>query len=130
MDELKLYSLDQLIMRALREKLIDAIESRGDDVVIIQGSMRFVLNPLRAHAFLRGVIRGMSSEYRVRAGLGKVESDGISVSTAMDAGDLDSFRRQLLKKWWNRYDEAGSPFGRSTAGLKAWVKHGTCTTVN
>ena len=43
---------------------------------------------------------------------------------------LDSFRRHLLTKWWNRYEQAGCPFGRNNEGLTLWIQHNTATTAN
>ena len=135
MDDLKQCSLNELIERVLRERLIDACERQDDHIVIVQGPMRFVLNPIRAHAFLRGVIKGMSPAYRRCSWLDDDEAVGAIENEFMETGIpatglLDSFRRHLLKKWWTRYDEAGRPFGRSTIGLMIWVRHSTQTTTN
>ena len=135
MDDLKQCSLSELIDRVIRERLIDACERQEDHIVIVQGPMRFVLNPIRAHAFLRGVIKGMSPQYRRHAWLeddeivGSAELHGLETGVP-SGGLLDSFRRHLLKKWWVRYGEAGSPFGHSSIGLMIWVRHNTSITVN
>jgi hypothetical protein len=135
MDDLKLCSLEELIERVIRERLIDACERQGDQIVIVQGPMRFVLNPIRAHAFLRGVIKGMSAVYRRCSWLDDDEAAGAPANEFFETGIpgtglLDSFRKHLLKKWAIRYDKAGRPFGQSGLGLMIWIKHGNETTVN
>lgn len=137
MDDLKQCSLDELIDVVIREKLIDSCECNDDHVVIVQGAMRFVLNPVRAHAFLRGVIKGMSVRYRRRSACntGGTSSDHPKHMALLNpelpqSGLIDSFRRHLLKKWWSRYEEAQCPFGPSSTGLMLWVRHNTGTTSN
>ena len=138
MDDLKECSLDELIERVIQERLIDSCEQKEDHVIIVQGAMRFVLNPIRAHAFLRGVIRGMGSVSRRRDT--HREKDPSAAPMAQNArsglegepktGFMDSFRRHLLRKYWTRYEEANCPFGRSSTALMLWVRHSTHTTTN
>lgn len=134
MDDLKQYSLDELIERVTRESLIDSCERKDEYVIIVQGSTRFVLNPVRAHAFLRGVIKGMSVHYRGRWAYVQGDSfarDELRTPREERSSDLiGSFRRHLLKKWWERYEEANCPFGRSSTALMLWVRHNTNTTTN
>jgi len=136
MDNLKQCSLDELIHRVIQERLIDACERKHDHVVIVQGSTRFVLNPIRAHAFLRGVIKGMSIGQRQdRTFEEKVVAPRHEVERALSRSKLPqeimkSFREHLLKKWWSRYEKAGCPFGRTNSGLMLWVQHSTSTTAN
>lgn len=137
MDDLKQCSLDELIDRVIQERLIDSCECNDDHVVIVQGAMRFVLNPIRAHAFLRGVIKGMSVRYRRRWAC-DMDEPQIEERKHMEllrpevpqSGLIDSFRRHLLKKWWARYEEAHCPFGPSNTGLMLWIRHNTNTTSN
>lgn len=139
MDDLKECSLDELIERVIGERLIDSCEQKEDHVIIVQGAMRFVLNPIRAHAFLRGVIRGMSSVSRRRdAPAGdaaltsqlKQQNERPGLEGEPKTGFMDSFRRHLLRKYWMRYEEANCPFGRSSTALMLWVRHSTHTTSN
>ena len=138
MDDLKECSLDELIERVIEERLIDSCEQNGDHVIIVQGAMRFVLNPIRAHAFLRGVIRGMSGVARPRGMLrtedalpARMKEDERSkIDGEPRSGFMDSFRRHLLRKYWMRYEEANCPFGRSSTALMLWVRHSTHTTTN
>lgn len=137
MDNLKQCSLNELIDRVVREALIDSCERRGDYVLIVQGTMRFVLSPTRAHAFLRGVIKGMSMRERDESMRAEKEVDISDVKEANDAqmdeqhpNLMNSFRKHLLKKWWMRYQRAGCPLGRTKSALVLWVQHGTSTTVN
>lgn len=137
MDDLKQCSLDELIETVIQESLIDSCECTDEQVIIVQGAMRFVLNPIRAHAFLRGVIKGMSARYR-RRWTCDVDSPPSNGEETMDSlrrelpqTDLiDSFRRHLLAKWWSRYEAAHCPFGRSSTALMLWVRHNTSTTTN
>lgn len=138
MDDLKQQYLEELIATALRERLIDACETRDEHVVIVQGTMRVVLNHVRAHAFLRGVIKGMS-KYRfhptfVEQAYGRKTPQLAPATRKEDVPDgkemLDAFRQHLLAKWSTRYEAAGSPFGRDNRGLMLWVQHNTCTTQN
>ncbi len=138
MDDLKKCSLDELISVVIQEGLIDSCERNDDKIVIVQGATRFVLNPVRAHAFLRGVIKGMSVGYRRRrdcdaeygdAG-GPDRLDRIKRDLPPQGDIVNSFRRHILKKWWSRYDEANRPFGSSSTGLMLWVRHDTKTTSN
>lgn len=136
MDDLKQCSLDELIDRVIQERLIDSCERNSDHVVIVQGAMRFVLNPVRAHAFLRGVIKGMSVRYRRGWACNAPEPDDEAPQMELlrpelpQTGLMDSFRKHLLKKWWTRYEDALCPFGRSSTGLMLWVRHATHTTSN
>lgn len=138
MDDLKQLFLEDLIETALRERLIDACESRDHQVVIVQGTMRVVLNPVRAHAFLRGVIQGMS---RTRFHPTYVEQAyGRRVARLAPATEkadvpagremVDSFRKHLLGKWTERYAQAGAPLGEGARSLMLWVQHNTSTTAN
>lgn len=137
MDDLKQCSLDELIDVVIQERLVDSCELYDDHVIVVQGSMRFVLNPVRAHAFLRGVIKGMSVRYRRRWACNTEEPEEAEAEPMEllkpelpQSGLIDSFRRHLLKKWWSRYEEAKSPFGPSSTGLMLWVRHNTNTTTN
>lgn len=136
MDNLKKCSLDELIRRVLKERLIDACERKDDRVVIVQGATRFVLNPSRAHAFLRGVIKGMSiRQWRDRTQDDRDATPQEKIESALSRSDvppeiMKSFREHLLTKWWSRYEKAGCPFGRTDPGLKLWVQHNTSTTAN
>lgn len=137
MDDLKQCSLDELIDLVIQERLIDSCELNDDHVLIVQGATRFVLNPVRAHAFLRGVIKGMSVRYRRRWACNAVQPQTAEAKQMgflrpeLPQSDLiDSFRAHLLKKWWSRYKEANCPLGRSSTGLMLWVRHNTNTTSN
>lgn len=139
MDDLKHLYLDDLIQAALSERLIDACELRGEHVLIVQGTMRVMLSPARAHAFLRGVIQGMS---RTRFHPAYVEqtygrrtvmpppparrSEEVPDGNEM----LGAFRKHMLSKWWQRYETAGCPFARTTRGLTLWVQYNTSTTTS
>ena len=137
MEDLRHDGLQALIDRALKERLVDACVTREDTVVIVQGSMRIELTPVRAHAFLRGVIEGMS---RVRARQGHLTSQAdASGASAEDVAEpdvperyqtVDAFRHYLLNKWWTRYEEAGCPFGRDRQSLMLWIRYGSATTSN
>ncbi len=132
MKELEALSLEELIDRVTEERLIDDCIRGDDHVIIVQGSTRFVLDPGRAHTFLRGVIKGMSAEYRRRvAGRDQTcdEADH-RVRAGEKAGPFDTFRRHLVKKWWGRYEAAGKPCGRSIRGLMVWIRYNTATTAN
>lgn len=133
MDELRQCTLDQLIARALLEHLVDACEQVDGRVRIVQGDMHFVLDPLRAHAFLRGVILGM----------GRCEEEPqphpLAAVPPLDAelphvpagyGLVDAFRRYLLTQWWLRYEQAGFPLGRTSNGMQRWIEYNTATTQN
>ncbi len=137
MEDLKQYSLNELIERVIQERLIDSCECNDNHVVIVQGATRFVLNPVRAHAFLRGVIKGMSGRYRRRHAsdaqepkVDENQSTDFVRRERLQTGLVDSFRRQLLTKWWSRYEDANFPFGRSSTALMIWVRHNTNTTTN
>lgn len=136
MDALSGWSLGDLIDRVLRERLVDECILEKEYVVIVQGSTRFVLDHHRAHAFLRGVVRGMSQTFRWKASAGddKSESGVMGRDPVADRGEesglFDSFRRHLVRKWWSRYEEAGCPLGRSVSGLMAWIRYDTRVTTN
>ena len=136
MDDLKRFSLDDLIHRVLHEGLIDGCEKREDRVVIVQGSTRFVLTPIRAHAFLRGVIKGMSIRQNPELLDGEqgsrlqADEEGRELRTNLPQDIMESYRQHLLEKWWRRYERAGCPFGRTNSGLMLWVRHNTTTTTN
>ncbi len=137
MDNLKQCSLNELIDRVVREALIDSCERRGDHVLIVQGTMRFVLSLTRAHAFLRGVIKGMSLQERDESMRTEKEVEPFEEEKPRDdkmderyPNLMNSFRKHLLKKWWMRYQRAGCPLGRTKSALVLWVQHGTSTTVN
>lgn len=137
MDDLKQCSLDELIGVVIQERLIDSCEFTDDHVVIVQGAMRFILNRVRAHAFLRGVIKGMSVRYRRRWGRNGVhpqieggENMELLRPELPQSDLIDSFRHHLLMKWWSRYEEANCPFGPGNTGLMLWVRHNTNTTSN
>ncbi len=105
--------------------------------MIVQGATRFVLSPVRAHAFLRGVIKGMSARYRggsadePTVGIRFDEQDaGIAGEATRESGLVNSFRRHLVEKWWTRYERAGCPFGSSRSGLMVWVRYGTFATAS
>lgn len=132
MKALEEWSLDELIDRVTAERLVDDCIRREDHVIIVQGSTRFVLDPGRAHAFLRGVVKGMSPEYRRQAGrlgLGLEDID-VLVRAQDESGLFQAFRRHLVKKWWGRYASAGRPCGPSVQGLMTWIRYNTETTVN
>lgn len=132
MKELEALSLGALIERVTEERLIDDCIRCDDHVIIVQGSTRFVLDPGRAHTFLRGVIKGMSAEYRHRAaGRDQMRDEADHIVRANErVGLFDTFRRHLVKKWWGRYEEAGKPCGRSIRGLMVWIRYNTETTAN
>lgn len=145
MDALSEWSLGDLIDRVLKERLVDECQVEEEYVVIVQGSTRFVLDHHRAHAFLRGVVRGMSPAFRAvdRPGLDSILRDGDEddagegrkdrnpvLEHGEKSGLFDSFRRHLVQKWWTRYEDAGCPFGRSISGLMAWIRYDTWVTVN
>lgn len=129
MKALEKWSLDDLINRVTEERLVDQCYRRTDHVVIVQGTTRFVLDPRRAHAFLRGILKGMSAEYRRLPG--GSASEPLPWSASEEQGGLfDTFRRHLVKKWWGRYVVAGRPCGQSIRGLMLWIRYNTQTTVN
>lgn len=137
MHNLDQWLLEDLIDRVLNERLVDQCVQKDDYVVIVQGSTRFVLDPERAHAFLRGIIRGMSPEYRWRSWFEESQSshpESAMPDAPADAGErsglFHSFRRRLIEKWWGRYEQAGCPFGRSVGGLIFWIRHDASTTAN
>lgn len=134
MDDLKQCSLDELIELVIQERLIDACECNNDRVVIVQGPMRFVLNPARAHAFLRGVIKGMSIRYRRRWACDSdrpqtEEPERVDVlkQELPQPRLIDSFGYHLLTM---RYEAALCPFGPSRTGMMLWFRHSTFTTSN
>lgn len=136
MDALRRWPLPDLIRRALRERLVDDCRVEEEFVVIVQGSTRFILDHVRAHAFLRGVVGGMS---RARRGStpGAESAPGqdarASIPSAENADGFDAFdvvRRQVIQSWWDRYTAAGSPFGRTVSGLLMWIRYRTRATVN
>lgn len=129
MKALEEWSLDELIDRVTRERLVDDCIRRENHIVIIQGTTRFVLDPGRAHAFLRGVLKGMSPEYRRQSGTASPIGD-LPDAAEGQSGLFDTFRRHLIKKWWGRYAAAGRPCGRSVRGLMLWIRYNTETTVN
>lgn len=143
MDHLHQASLNELMERVVHERLVDACVQEGAYVVITQGAARFILSPSRAHAFLRGVIKGMSARHRSgrpfawiagdRAGEQNepiAPNEPIARGGTPSSGLVDSFRRHLLKKWSTRYQQAGCPFGASRSGLGMWVNYGTFTTAS
>ncbi len=136
MDALSEWSLNDLIDRVLSERLVDECILEEEYVVIVQGSTRFVLDHQRAHAFLRGVVRGMSSAFRTNASSAEhgLRFDGRDRNPVAEKGEesglFDSFRRHLVKKWWSRYENVGCPFGRSVSGLLVWIRYDTGATVN
>ena len=149
MEDLKLLCLEELIEAALRDHLVDACEmlpgaydGAAGRVLIVQGSLRVELCPTRAHAFLRGVIRGMSRHRHLAAQIGRPRlrpalarpEVPAGVTRGEDVPDgaemLDSFRRHLLSKWWSRYESAGCPLSRSERGLIHWIQYNTAATVN
>lgn len=137
MDNLHQFSLDDLIATVVRERLVDACEHEGTYVVIRQGAARFVLSPSRAHAFLRGVLKGMRARHQSRPTFDRFDTsvNPHPSSSGLDDGAsssplVDSFRRHLLKKWWMRYEKAGSPFGPTREGLRIWVDYNTFSTDN
>lgn len=133
MDALRQWTLRDLVDRVLREHLVDECVLEDEYVIIVQGSTRFVLDHQRAHAFLRGVVRGMSPAFRRRSRTGK-SSRPIGRSGG-DQGDeegglFDAVRKHLVKKWWGQYKEAGCPFGRSVSGLLLWIRYDTRVTAS
>lgn len=126
MKELEEWSLEDLIRRVTDERLVDECIRRDDHVIIVQGTTRFVLDPGRAHAFLRGVLKGMSAAYRRAHG----SSSSQSLETDDSTGLFETFRKHLVKKWWGKYAEAGKPCGRSVRGLMLWIRYSTHTTAN
>lgn len=132
MKALEEWSLGELIDRVTEEQLVDDCIRRDDHVIIIQGTTRFVLDPGRAHAFLRGVLKGMSAEYRRQTGMSNVSISGANdvVQGNEQSGLFETFRRHLIKKWWGRYSAAGRPCGRGVRGLMLWIRYNTKTTTN
>lgn len=132
MRELEAWTLDELISRVTDERLIDDCIRGEDHVIIVQGTTRFVLDPGRARAFLRGVIKGMSPSYRrhAKAADPDTQMDSTFLEAADETGLFDTFRRYLVKKWWGKYADAGKPCGRSVRGLMLWIRYNTETTVN
>lgn len=128
--DLREYALEELMEWVRRERLIDSCQTRGEEVIIRQGNMRFVLNRSRAHAFLRGVIQGMSLRWRAARTRQPVSAGNQSSGDLPDHDLVDSFRNYLLAKWWLRYEEAGCPFGKTKAGLTIWIRHDAGTTMN
>ena len=126
MKELEQWSLDDLIRRVRDERLIDECIRRDDHVIIVQGSTRFVLDPGRAHAFLRGVLKGMSAAYRKSHG----PTSDRSFEDEDSTGLFETFRKHLVRKWWGRYAEAGKPCGHGVRGLMLWIRYNTHTTAN
>lgn len=136
MDALSHWPLRDLIDRVLSERLVDDCLLEEEYVVIVQGSTRFVLDHQRAHAFLRGVVRGMSPAYRGSASAeeNRREYESRDRDLVLERGEksglFDSFRRRLIRKWWDRYRAVGCPFGRSVTGLLMWIRYDTGETVN
>jgi hypothetical protein len=130
MMDLRDYALEELVEWVRTERLIDFCQIRDEEVVIRQGDMRFVLTRSRAHAFLRGVIQGMSIRWRAAR---TKQPAGVGLTHSGELPDLelvDSFRNYLLAKWWLRYEEAGCPFGKTKVALMIWVRHDAGTTMN
>jgi|GEM_PF-4656578 len=130
MKALEEWSLDELIGRVIEERLVDNCFRRTDHVVIVQGTTRFVLDPRRAHAFLRGILKGMSTEYRRAMGPASSSQHPWEGGEDEQGGLFDTFRRHLVKKWWGRYVVAGCPCGQSIRGLMIWIRYNTQATVN
>lgn len=137
MKDLKHLFLNELIETAIRERLIDSCERRAGNVVIVQGATRLELTPVRAHAYLRGVIQSMS-RWRLPASQRKAtaarEGRLAPARHAEDVPDgkllLDGFQQHLLGTWLRRYEAAGQPFSAAPTGLTLWVQYNTATTVN
>lgn len=132
--DLNQWSLKELIDHVLRERLVDECTLFEDHVLIVQGSTRFLLDPLRARAFLRGVIKALSPAYRWRSWL-RDDPEADHTETPLEnldegAGLFVSFRQHLIRKWWDRYEQAGCPLGDGIRGLMLWVRHDTGTTTN
>ncbi|MEX0821688.1 MAG: hypothetical protein WD021_06045 [Rhodothermales bacterium] len=134
MDALSQWPLTDLIDRVLKDRLVDECLVEEEYVIIVQGSTRFVLDHKRAHAFLRGVVRGMSPAFRGNRNLdrdgGAASDENPVLQHGEKSGLFDSFRRHLVRKWWGRYEDSGAPFGRSTSGLLLWIRYDSWTTVN
>lgn len=135
MDALDRWSLDDLIDCVLREHLVDECILEEEYVVIVQGSTRFVLDHNRAHAFLRGIVRGMSPAFRWKSGDDELSRRGgmhmdLFQERGEESGMFDSLRRHLVKKWWGRYERAGCPFGESVSGLMVWIRYNTAVTTS
>ena len=137
MDTNRLQHLEELIDTALRDHLIDACEREDEQVVIIQGSLRFVLSPARAFAFLRGVVQGMGHWHSRAPSLHRVAdppaapASGPVHEDVPDGKELvEAFRKYLLHRWQQRYEAAGSPLSASVDGLTLWIRYGTGTTAN
>jgi hypothetical protein len=136
MDALRQWPLRDLIRRALRERLVDDCRVEHDFVIIVQGSTRFVLDHVRAHAFLRGVLRGMSRTLRrgTPDEASPQEPDWPDANPAPEhiegADPVEAVRRQIIRTWWDRYASVGCPFGRTISGLLMWIRYDTWETVN
>lgn len=136
MDALQRWSLSDLMDRVLRERLVDECILEKEYIIIVQGSTRFVLDHHRAHAFLRGIVRGMSPAFRWSSSRNEngTPNDKPAPSIGQQEGDesgiVDSFRRHIMQKWWGRYEDAGCPFGETVSGVMTWIRYDTRITIN
>lgn len=122
-------SLDEFISYATRKRIIDSCERQDEGIVIVQGYLCIVLNPERAHAFLRGLINATGEKRECsRCGPDMTAGDALKrLESVVNQGN--SFRLNLLENVAS-YRRAGFPFGDAIAGFSLWMKYGARTTSN